>query len=176
MIFLLFSNLNSRMSKNMHIWRHKFCNAKMGVGPTFTWPNEPWWRVTRYYHDIGCYWILLWFDQISPYPLTAGCGQIDPVRCHQRSFSNFQFPDAAHDDHTAQLLVTRLYSFCLVTLSMFWLTLPKETCTRYKDDILIHHYLFNQCPLSRQPTIGRSSATSRWRWTLRSPRTSVWRL
>ena len=40
--FLLFSTLNSRMSKNMCIWRHKLCNAKTGVGPTFTWSNEPW--------------------------------------------------------------------------------------------------------------------------------------
>ena len=45
---------------------------------------------------------------------------------------------------------------------MFLLTLPKETCTRYKDDIFIHHYLFNQWPLSWQPSIGRLSATSGW--------------
>ena len=25
----------------MCIWRHKLCNAKTGVGPTFTWSNEP---------------------------------------------------------------------------------------------------------------------------------------
>ena len=37
-----FSILNSRMSKNMCIWRHKLCNSKTGVGPTFTWSNEPW--------------------------------------------------------------------------------------------------------------------------------------
>ena len=24
----------------MCIWHHKLCNAKTGVGPTFTWPNE----------------------------------------------------------------------------------------------------------------------------------------
>ena len=30
------------MSKNMFIWRHKLCNSKTGVGPTFTWSNEPW--------------------------------------------------------------------------------------------------------------------------------------
>ena len=38
----LFSSLNSRMSMNMCIWRHKLCNAKTGVGPTFTFSNEPW--------------------------------------------------------------------------------------------------------------------------------------
>ena len=41
--FLLFSTQNSRMSRNMYIWRHKLCNAKTGVGPTFTWSNEPWY-------------------------------------------------------------------------------------------------------------------------------------
>ena len=41
-IFFLFSVQNSRMSKNMFIWRHKLCNSKTGVGPTFTWSNEPW--------------------------------------------------------------------------------------------------------------------------------------
>ena len=40
--FCLFSTLNSRMSTNMCIWRHKLCNAKTGVGLTFTWSNEPW--------------------------------------------------------------------------------------------------------------------------------------
>ena len=39
--FFLFSILNSRMSKNMCIWRHKLCNSKTGVCPTFTWSNEP---------------------------------------------------------------------------------------------------------------------------------------
>ena len=38
--FLLFSSLNSRMSRNMCIWRNKLCNAKTGVGPTFTRSNE----------------------------------------------------------------------------------------------------------------------------------------
>ena len=41
--FFLFSTLNSRMSKKMCIWRHKLCNSKTGVGPTFTWSNEPWY-------------------------------------------------------------------------------------------------------------------------------------
>ena len=40
--FFLFSILNSRMSKNMYIWRHKLCNSKTGVGQSFTWSNEPW--------------------------------------------------------------------------------------------------------------------------------------
>ena len=46
--FCLFSILNSRMSENICIWRHKLCNSKTGVGPTFTWSNEPWymWHVT----------------------------------------------------------------------------------------------------------------------------------
>ena len=39
--FFLFSTLNSMISKNMCIWRHKLCNAKTVVGPTFTWSNEP---------------------------------------------------------------------------------------------------------------------------------------
>ena len=26
----------------MFIWRHKLCNAEMGVGSTFTWSNEAW--------------------------------------------------------------------------------------------------------------------------------------
>ena len=39
--FVLFSIVNSRMSKNMCIWRQKLCNVKTGVGPTFTWSNEP---------------------------------------------------------------------------------------------------------------------------------------
>ena len=43
--FFLFSILNSRMSKNMCIWRHKLCNSKTGVGPTFTWSNEPWYSL-----------------------------------------------------------------------------------------------------------------------------------
>ena len=30
------------MFKNMCIWRHKLCNSKTGVGPTFTWSNERW--------------------------------------------------------------------------------------------------------------------------------------
>ena len=37
---LLLSTLNSRISRIMCIWRHKLCNAKTGVGPTFTWSNE----------------------------------------------------------------------------------------------------------------------------------------
>ena len=44
--FFLFSTLNSRISKNMCIWRHKLCNAKTVVGPTFTWSNEPWYMRT----------------------------------------------------------------------------------------------------------------------------------
>ena len=43
-ILFLFSILNSRMSWNMCIWRHNLCNAKTGVGPTFTWLNEPWYN------------------------------------------------------------------------------------------------------------------------------------
>ena len=39
-ILVLFSTLNSRMSRNMCIWRHKLGNAKTGVGPTFKWSNE----------------------------------------------------------------------------------------------------------------------------------------
>ena len=39
--FFLFSTINSRMSWNMCIQRHKLCNAKTCVGPTFTWSNEP---------------------------------------------------------------------------------------------------------------------------------------
>ena len=39
-----FSALNSKMSKNMCIWRHKLCNSKTGFGPTFTWSNEPWFN------------------------------------------------------------------------------------------------------------------------------------
>ena len=39
-IFLFFT-LNSRMSKNMCIWCRKLYNSKTGVGPTFTWSNEP---------------------------------------------------------------------------------------------------------------------------------------
>ena len=42
--FFLFSILNSRMTKNMCIWHHKLCNSKTGVGPTFTWSNEPWFN------------------------------------------------------------------------------------------------------------------------------------
>ena len=42
--FFLFSILNSRMSRNMGIWRHKLCNSKTGVGPTFTWSTEPWYK------------------------------------------------------------------------------------------------------------------------------------
>ena len=37
-----FSTLNSRMFRNICIWRHKMCNAKTGVGQTFTLSNEPW--------------------------------------------------------------------------------------------------------------------------------------
>ena len=33
------------MSRNMCIWRHKLCNAKTGVSPTFTWSNEAWYMV-----------------------------------------------------------------------------------------------------------------------------------
>ena len=47
------------MSMNMCIWRHKLCNAKTGVGPTFTWSNEPWcnectsnYEVENYKEDI----------------------------------------------------------------------------------------------------------------------------
>ena len=40
---LLFSTRNSKMSMNKCIWRHKLWNAKTGVGPTFTWSNEPWY-------------------------------------------------------------------------------------------------------------------------------------
>ena len=39
--FIFISTLNSRMSRNMSIWRHKLCNGKTGVGPTFSWSNEP---------------------------------------------------------------------------------------------------------------------------------------
>ena len=40
------------MSCDMCIGRHKLCNAKTGVGPTFTWSNEPWYtkniaRITK---------------------------------------------------------------------------------------------------------------------------------
>ena len=42
--FFLFSALNSKMSRNLCIWLHKLCNAKTGVGPTFTWSNEPWYN------------------------------------------------------------------------------------------------------------------------------------
>ena len=45
--FFLFSTLHSRMSKNMCIWRHKLCNTKTGVGPTFTWSNEPWSKASH---------------------------------------------------------------------------------------------------------------------------------
>ena len=31
-----------RISRNMCIWHQKLCNAKTGVGPTFTWSNEAW--------------------------------------------------------------------------------------------------------------------------------------
>ena len=41
-LFFLFSILNSKMSLNMCIRRHKLWNDKTGVGPTFTWSNEPW--------------------------------------------------------------------------------------------------------------------------------------
>ena len=37
--FVFYSKLP--MSKHMCIWRHKLCNSKTGVGPTFTWSNEP---------------------------------------------------------------------------------------------------------------------------------------
>ena len=43
--FFLFFTLNSRMSNNMCIWRHKLCNSKTDVGPTFTLSNEPWYIV-----------------------------------------------------------------------------------------------------------------------------------
>ena len=39
-----FSTINSRMSRNMYILRHKLCNVKTGVGPTFTWSNEAWFN------------------------------------------------------------------------------------------------------------------------------------
>ena len=32
----------------MCIWRHKLCNAKTGVGPTFTWSNEPWYSLLSF--------------------------------------------------------------------------------------------------------------------------------
>ena len=35
--------LSSRMSRNMCIWLHKLCNAKISVGPTYTWSNEAWY-------------------------------------------------------------------------------------------------------------------------------------
>ena len=62
--FFLFSILNSRISKNMCIWRHKLCNSKTGIGPTFTWSNEPWFR--------GIYYSLVnvapWHPSPLPYP------------------------------------------------------------------------------------------------------------
>ena len=39
-----FFTLKSRMSRTLCIWCHKLCNAKTGVGPTFTWSNEAWSR------------------------------------------------------------------------------------------------------------------------------------
>ena len=51
-IFFMFSTLNSRMSKNMCIWRRKLCNSKMGVGPTFTWSNEPWFKEEVFFYEI----------------------------------------------------------------------------------------------------------------------------
>ena len=63
-IFLLFCTPNSRMSCNMCIWRHKLCNAKTAVGPTFTWSNEPWcwgdeamakWHITEY--GLSIFWV-----------------------------------------------------------------------------------------------------------------------
>ena len=40
--FQFFFTLYSRTSWNFCIWRHKSCNAKTGIGPTFTWSNEAW--------------------------------------------------------------------------------------------------------------------------------------
>ena len=40
-IFFLCSALSSKSSRNMCILRHKLCNAKTGVSPTFTWSKEP---------------------------------------------------------------------------------------------------------------------------------------
>ena len=37
----------------MCIWRHKLCNSKTGVGPTFTWSNEPWY-ISYGWHSPVC--------------------------------------------------------------------------------------------------------------------------
>ena len=34
--YIFFSTQNFRMSRNICIWRHKLCNAKTVIGPTFT--------------------------------------------------------------------------------------------------------------------------------------------
>ena len=39
----------------MCIWRHKLCNSKTGVGPTFTWSNEPWCT----YWIVHCIWFCI---------------------------------------------------------------------------------------------------------------------
>ena len=52
--FLLFSILNSKLSMNMCIWRHKLWNDKTGVGPTFTWSNEPWYIGSQGIGEILC--------------------------------------------------------------------------------------------------------------------------
>ena len=40
------------MPRNMCIWRHKLCNAKMGVGPTFTWSSEAWSTGSRWFGQL----------------------------------------------------------------------------------------------------------------------------
>ena len=55
--FLFFFILNSRMFKNMCIWCHKLCNSKMGVGPTFTWSNEPWSICCRLSFKVSAHFI-----------------------------------------------------------------------------------------------------------------------
>ena len=58
--FVLFSILNSRMSKDMCIWRHKLCNSKTGVDPTFTWSNEPWYIVRCPWLWSASLWWMFW--------------------------------------------------------------------------------------------------------------------
>ena len=45
------------MSWNMCICRHKLWNAKMGVGPTFTWSNEAWYMLLDPYSS-WMFWII----------------------------------------------------------------------------------------------------------------------
>ena len=59
----MFSTLNSRTCRNMCIWRHKFCNAKMGVGPTLTWSNEAWYKESQYATS----------DIQTPFVYNSGC-------------------------------------------------------------------------------------------------------